>query len=725
MNVHEQDYMHVFTHVLVGHLVCSFHVRIISRYDEPLDFAFFPHYTGTPTILIRPGYGCCFVVQHAGRDVHGLLVPPMSDRDAHRAFQSSDIYIGTRLWPEVTHFDQDVYQLRPGEVLCNAYLSGQIRRFEPEIYEYSICSLLSPGFVFRGTRLVCPSAWLAQAEVVDWVYDGLFFICLECVLPTGRVIWVKMPNERVSIVVGIRGRLGRSLRRVWRWIRRLALSYNVTYYFSLPTIMGRLTLTALLAEEKLLLDSSDLPPTSSDPFRSLARRLVRERREYKERRRAERFHAQVRLDRGPSRNRSPTSSGSGRSSFPFTPMVVTSPTPSPPPPPSSPRLFVNAVPRIQDPFDSRGLSGLRHDYMGHLIVKVATADFVEGDDGSTVYRHAVLDPGVARVFQADMTVLLIGMVHKLVRVVKNHGCSVQRPFCSVIECEASTAGTSPVILLVANHLVHPTFTVAQGRSVHRVITFALPPECDAPNAGCIVSFAVPHSAVIDYSFESRSPLFQWVLVHATVDGRTVYKWLPNMVPRGSCSFTSRSLRPPRTRQSALALVRHSVRDAPLPIWSLEYDAVVVAEVVHGHLPEGAVVGVSVEISPVQSLPALKDFRMFEVFSIFAPCPIRIHTIVILPFSFLGHAEATSLLDAGPQSCLIQCVVLDTLEAVAIRVQISNVDVESFTLRSRVKVLALTFSLAVWRMIWAWFVRGRLADGLSSLIGFGGVIQMRS
>ncbi|KAJ6562864.1 hypothetical protein DFH09DRAFT_1082818 [Mycena vulgaris] len=745
MNIHEQDYMHVFTHVLVGHLVCSFHVRVISRYDDPLDFAFFPKHTGTPTILIRPGHGCCFVVQHAGRDVHALLVPPMSDRDAHRAFQSSDIYVGTRLWPEVTHFDQDVYQLRPGEVLCNAYLSGQNSRFEPEIYEYSVCSLLSPGSVSRGTRLVCPSAWLAQAEVVDWVYHGYYFICLECILPTGRVIWVKMPNEQVEISVGIRGRL------------------------------GRLTLTALLAQEKLLLDSRDLPPTSSDPFRSLARRLVRERHEYKERRRAERYHAQVRLDRGPSRNRSPLSSGSSRSSSPLT--QTASPTPSPPPP-SSRRFFVNAAPRIQDPFGRRGLSGLRHDYMGHLIVKVATADFVEGNDGSTVHRHAVLDPGIAGVFQADMTVLLIGMVHKLVRVDKNHGCSTQRPFCSVIECEALTGGVSSVvILLVANHLVHPTFIVAPDRSVfylgagagdrvvnyhhlenipkaetssdvravsasvnmsqmiiahalvvltylshflymfptllavHRVITFALSAESDAPNAGNVVSFAVPHSAIIDFSFESRNPLFEWVLVHATVDGRTVYKWLPNMVPRGSCYFTSLSLQPPRTRQSALALVRHSGRDAPLPVWSLQYDAVVVAEVVEGHLPEGAVVGASTEISPDKSLPALGDFRKFDVFSVFSTCPIRIHTIVILPFSFLGHVQALKLLDVGLQYCFIQCVVLDTLETVTIRVEVSNVDVESFTLRARVKVLALTFSFVVWRVLRAWFVgRGSWGAG---------------
>ncbi|KAJ7730799.1 hypothetical protein B0H16DRAFT_1469475 [Mycena metata] len=105
---------------------------------------------------------------------------------------------------------------------------------------------------------------------------------------------------------------------------------------------------------------------------------------------------------------------------------------------------------------------VRHDYAGNLIVRVLTIDSVVLRPGVAFRRHAIVEPGVDNVLQVDVRILLVGMVHHLVRVARNHGSSLDLPLCSVIECRTLSEPYpgSIIIVLAANRLVHPAFPVA-------------------------------------------------------------------------------------------------------------------------------------------------------------------------------------------------------------------------------------------------------------------------
>ncbi|KAJ7175668.1 hypothetical protein C8R46DRAFT_1030704 [Mycena filopes] len=100
----------------------------------------------------------------------------------------------------------------------------------------------------------------------------------------------------------------------------------------------------------------------------------------------------------------------------------------------------------------------RRDYHNRLLLEVVLADIIQISGGSTTFRYAVTDPSTTFCLRKDDSVLLVGMMHRVARLVKNHGLAHGRPLCTVVEC-LSDGDLSPCILLVANQLVHPEFAV--------------------------------------------------------------------------------------------------------------------------------------------------------------------------------------------------------------------------------------------------------------------------
>ncbi|KAJ7725044.1 hypothetical protein B0H16DRAFT_1736341 [Mycena metata] len=218
MNVHEQHYFHVYTQVVVDHLVYSFHVRFLGHVDVSPDISFYPTVTAPASIVIGPGQGCSFVLEYAGGRINWLLVPPFTMRECHRVVTRFDPKYPPVSSPSTHHYKRDIYVLRPRDILCSAHLAFQHRSSNPPRFEYTVHSIFSRGFVERGSFLVSPATWRGRAYVRERVSVDIMSSLLECVLVGGRIVWVRVPNEIVRMDEGIFGVLFRFVRLVWRWL---------------------------------------------------------------------------------------------------------------------------------------------------------------------------------------------------------------------------------------------------------------------------------------------------------------------------------------------------------------------------------------------------------------------------------------------------------------------------------------------------------------------------
>ncbi|KAJ7495916.1 hypothetical protein B0H11DRAFT_1910202 [Mycena galericulata] len=219
--------------------------------------------------------------------------------------------------------------------------------------------------------------------------------------------------------------------------------------------MGRLTFETLLRQERRALQGKSLRlPINSDPLRPLARKIATARHAERQ---AHGLHG------GGQTVSSPV--GSVRASSVETVLVSDSPPPSPSPRALERRADLQRRIRDQVTREINGddeTTGMRYDASGNLMVRVVTADSVRrtNSDSShrTLFRHAVIQPTVPGFLKEGDVVLLVGMVHLLVRTVKNHGSGPEQPSCRVIECHGDTF---IVLLLVANQLIHPSFQITE------------------------------------------------------------------------------------------------------------------------------------------------------------------------------------------------------------------------------------------------------------------------
>ncbi|KAJ7135264.1 hypothetical protein C8R43DRAFT_1132800 [Mycena crocata] len=414
MNVHEEHYFHVYTHVLDHDLVYTFHTRYVGQYDSPPDLSFHPIITREATIVLEAGEGCRFFMDVNGRMAYWLLVPPFTSTGSERAvrFRVDGSHTGGN-WPSVEDFDQAVYTMQDGELLCLSYLARQDTSLSPPRPEYVLNALLSGALIRRGSMLVAPAAWRGRAKVLERIVDDGTSSILECELADGRTVWVKAWNQDIFMDVG-------------------------RNFFELcPLVMGRLTFGTMLAEERTCYLEYGIPTSlpSIDPCRKLARSIAKE--EYD----SQSVHARWQMF-GRSRSHSPSIEGSS---------VVS----------SSPTISSAILERFRPvPYSSPTIS--RVDFRGRPLLEVVTADFVQLLSSFTIMRHAVVDPSEPESLRRDQCVLIVGAIHMPVRFVKNHGSTLEHPLCSVIECVSEGGAIrTPVILLAANFLVHASFTVEE------------------------------------------------------------------------------------------------------------------------------------------------------------------------------------------------------------------------------------------------------------------------
>ncbi|KAJ7040627.1 hypothetical protein C8F04DRAFT_1177964 [Mycena alexandri] len=221
MDVRERHYFHVFTVVVANGIDVSFHVRYLWRVDSCPDLSYHPTSTSAPTFAICPGQGCSFSKQEDEHTIHWLLVPPFSRRDCKMAVRLGDPQWLITTWMRSDRWGRAEYVLQEGDILCAAYLIRQDRSFEPPRFVFRVECLLSDGPVRRRMFLVAPSAWRGGARV----RVSISLTLLECNLPDGRVIWVKVDEGLVShsLTVGLRLRLGRMACVVWRWFREFVV----------------------------------------------------------------------------------------------------------------------------------------------------------------------------------------------------------------------------------------------------------------------------------------------------------------------------------------------------------------------------------------------------------------------------------------------------------------------------------------------------------------------
>ncbi|KAJ7821161.1 hypothetical protein B0H13DRAFT_1920959 [Mycena leptocephala] len=360
MYLHDEHFYNVYIHVPVGNVVYSFHARFLGQLHIPPDVSFHPGASRDASIVITAGQGCSFFMETGGHRAYWLLVPPFTSRESEKAVRWSTPSRSNYNWPYSEHHEQDVYDIQEGDILCTAHLERLDRRFDPPRFEYVLHRIFSDAPIRRGSFLVSPAAWKGRARVRERVSEDIVTSCLECVLPSGRTIWVRALNRTVHINVGVLGGIGRTLARK-------------------------------MAEEEWN-----------------KRRTVRDNREIR---------------------RTPSNVGVTR------------------------RLDTDReiLPRLPD---------LRFDYQGHLLLEVVAADYVQLSDGFTVLRYAVTEPSSNEFIKRRDSGLVVGMLHQVVRFVRNHGSTIDRPRCTVVECVVeSEAVSSTTVLLVPNGAVHPSFTV--------------------------------------------------------------------------------------------------------------------------------------------------------------------------------------------------------------------------------------------------------------------------
>ncbi|KAJ7157045.1 hypothetical protein C8R43DRAFT_949275 [Mycena crocata] len=440
---HQGDYFHVYIHILTGDFLHTFHARHLTQYDFPPDIAYYPNVSGDASIIIAAGQGCSHVTRRDGRKVYWLLVPPFTQIVSERDFTTRNMRMRLVDWPYADRHEQVFYELKTEDILCAAYLGCfDARRYHPARCEYVVHRVFADKFIHRGVYLIAPSAWRGRAKVVERVSSGSVTSCLECVLPTGRVICVRVLDRMVVMDEG-------------------------------PLF------TSMLEEERRSYreDRRPSPYPLTQPLRALAQSMAREEYEFRRARRHERFAALRAVSIG----------GIVRT-WSGTTMTLDDRSPSPGSNIESAGFFdeqgsssVSGVAEEVDAVDASLEEGLvlspfpvfalasepqppgardvqdRVDFCGRILIEVVAADYLEFPSGLLIVRYAVIEPRTVGILKKDGRARLIGMHCQTVRLAKNHGPALDRPLCVTIECVPEDGEGPSVILLASNILVHPAF----------------------------------------------------------------------------------------------------------------------------------------------------------------------------------------------------------------------------------------------------------------------------
>ncbi|KAJ7124842.1 hypothetical protein C8R43DRAFT_958618 [Mycena crocata] len=663
MNIREEDFFHVYIHVLVGDIVFTFCARYVGQFDTPPGLPL--RATGVGSVAtVAAGEGCSYSTLVGGRTAYWLLRPPFTQRESANAIRSSGWGIGCRTWPDVDHYEQDVYTLQDMDVLCTAHLDYQDHRFRPTRFEYVINAVVCIASIRRGSFLVAPSTWIGRAKVLERVSEDIMSSCLECALPSGRIIWVRVGNSNVIMDVGVVG----------------------TYFSTFPgtVTMGRLTFGTLLAEERLSYsrDGRATSRSPSYPLSKLAATIAG--REY--------------ICEGHGQISSSYEEGGSSSSTPGIPAR------------SSGTSLVSGTSSDAQYRDSMRTPILpltiHFDFHGQRLLEVVTTDFVAFHSSFVTPRHAVIDPSDAEVLRRGQRVLVIGSIHMVLRLVKNHGLTTDRPLCTVIECVVEDDDAQQaVILLAANFLVHRSFVAEEqpngfftgtgegcavvgvdglGRNgvvggislmyYRSVQTLGLDRYIILLD-GYTVSFAVPHE--VRYW---RQLLPGGVASRVSHCGSSQLAWWPIFNTQKWCS--AETVIPTHIERLVRKKIRFSVSGAPYPRWSLEYDGMLVDETA---LPEtlsvGTILGstlLDIARFPHASAAELRKMGNYVVLDFFTRDLVGRGSVVILPFCSSQKVVVLNATRCGRYDYLLKCASLEGTETVTLRVPDNYVDGLSFT-----------------------------------------------
>ncbi|KAJ7077477.1 hypothetical protein C8R43DRAFT_966103, partial [Mycena crocata] len=356
MNIREEDFFHVYIHVLVGDIVFTFCARYVGQFDTPPGLPL--RATGVGSVAtVAAGEGCSYstlvgVVRRTG------CCPPFTQRESANAIRSSGWGIGCRTWPDVDHYEQDVYTLQDMD---------------------------------------CCVPRISTTRIIDSDPLGL---------NTSLTLYAKEVKVLLACFAAVSARDVACLQ--WWTSTRVKGVYFST--FPGTVTMGRLTFGTLLAEERLSYsrDGRATSRSPSYPLSKLAATIAG--REY--------------ICEGHGQISSSYEEGGSSSSTPGIPAR------------SSGTSLVSGTSSDAQYRDSMRTPILpltiHFDFHGQRLLEVVTTDFVAFHSSFVTPRHAVIDPSDAEVLRRGQRVLVIGSIHMVLRLVKNHGLTTDRPLCTVI-----------------------------------------------------------------------------------------------------------------------------------------------------------------------------------------------------------------------------------------------------------------------------------------------------
>ncbi|KAJ7495933.1 hypothetical protein B0H11DRAFT_2226928 [Mycena galericulata] len=194
-----------------------------------------------------------------------------------------------------------------------------------------------------------------------------------------------------------------------------------------------------------------------------------------------------------------------------------------------------------------------------------------------------------------------------------------------------------------------------------------------------ISVAVPHK--IKYSLLGvPSPNFHFQQAEGS-HGLGTPKWIP--VFTGGNDFTYDTIVSPRSAALGRKLVRYAFPGSAIPLWSLEYDGMIIVKGSTESLDEASVLALTVaeEAFPVD--PAMRE-RRYLISAVLTDTVIRCDSTLVLPFCSVDAVVVRRVLDVRATGyCVLLCREKATRNDLTITVDVEHVNLASFALFRRV------------------------------------------
>ncbi|KAJ6562858.1 hypothetical protein DFH09DRAFT_1279179 [Mycena vulgaris] len=212
--------------------------------------------------------------------------------------------------------------------------------------------------------------------------------------------------------------------------------------------------------------------------------------------------------------------------------------------------------------------------------------------------------------------------------------------------------------------------------IHNIRSFILP---DDSSVTCAVPHIFKHTMVplsstrftIQPAGSSNEPL----------------KWYP--VITSGCDFTDSTLVPPRTPSLTRQNVRFAAPGASLPLWSLQYDGMLVHKSEPEKISDDCTLVLTVE-RDIYLVDAPQSGCEFVVFAVLTDSLVGLNSIIILPFCPFERGVITGMHKLDGNTCVLDCREIGGKGRVSLTFGLGYVDLSTFDPLSRFL-----------RWIWSW------------------------